>query len=254
MSCIGKLINSHAVIFYVKSCNISDKKRRELNFSAKEEQILTCLVKKYSIILENKKTDSDMNKKKHALWVILCKEFNGQSGDTYRSIDALKNKYLNLKRSAKKKFSEEKRKLYETGGGPLVKVPDSIVDVDIREILASQMTGFDSQFDSDRPGMLSEENVISFNVIHFFLAVLDSENITDTIEDENTCPTSEQVPSTSKVESFVLEENSPPCSIKKDWSKQTVTNLRTPVSEKLNVTADGSIRKRGNVIYFFIPF
>lgn len=107
------------------------------------------LIKKYANIIEHKKTDSCINKKKHDTWVQIEKEFNSNCEGTYRSATVLKNKYLNLKKRSVKKYSNEKKNMYGTGGGPPVNLVDDDIDNSIKEIIGSRMTGLTSQFDSD---------------------------------------------------------------------------------------------------------
>ncbi|KAL4084520.1 hypothetical protein QTP88_027470 [Uroleucon formosanum] len=60
-----------------------DKRKRNVNFSAAEEELLVELVKKYQNIVENKKTDMVMWKEKEECWRKISEEFNSQGvGET----------------------------------------------------------------------------------------------------------------------------------------------------------------------------
>lgn len=94
-----------------------------------------------------------MNNKKNEAWHQITKEFNSSSGGSHRSLQILKNKYINVKKQKRvKKFSDEKKITYGTGGGPPTISQDSEIDNTVREIIGSRMTGFTSQFDSDVTG------------------------------------------------------------------------------------------------------
>lgn len=74
---------------------MSDKKR-SANFSLKEENILMHFVKKNVKIIENKKTDSNINKLKSEIWKKIEIEFNNASGENRREAMALRKKYENI--------------------------------------------------------------------------------------------------------------------------------------------------------------
>lgn len=56
--------------------DIPPKRKRNINFTSSEEELLVELVDKYKHIIENKKTDMIMWKEKKACWEKLTKEFN----------------------------------------------------------------------------------------------------------------------------------------------------------------------------------
>ncbi|KAJ8910201.1 hypothetical protein NQ315_014372 [Exocentrus adspersus] len=128
----------------------SSKNKRAANFSNKEESILITLIKeKYASRIENKKTDTNANKSRNEAWLQLAKDFNSYCGDVYRDPQVLRSKYLNIKKRAKKNFSEEKKYVYGTGGGPPQTSDITDIDNDVKEIIGSQMTGFSSKWDND---------------------------------------------------------------------------------------------------------
>lgn len=121
--------------------------KRSANFTFKEESILLCLVKKFKGILENKRTDSNINKNKLQCWKKIETQFNNESGQIFRDSLTLRKKYDNLKKRTKKKLADEKCYALGTGGGPPknpIKITD--IDMDIKEILAERIDGLQSKF------------------------------------------------------------------------------------------------------------
>lgn len=128
---------------------MSDKRDRAVNFTTNEIRILVDLIVKYSHILENKKTDSVMWKKKEETWEKLCTEFNGLSGLCYRTTKNLKIKYEGLKRSLKKKKAANKTEIYKTGGGPVETTPYTDFEEKLLSILLLSIEGLSPFDDSD---------------------------------------------------------------------------------------------------------
>ncbi|CAH1104457.1 unnamed protein product [Psylliodes chrysocephalus] len=116
------------------------KRKREPNFTAKEEIILIICVKKHIKIVENKTTDAINNAEKLRGWEKIYKDFN-QNNDRHRSVKALKEKYENLKKRAKKVFAEEKIYNKGTGGGPYKDFGITDVDLQLKEILGKRLEG-----------------------------------------------------------------------------------------------------------------
>jgi hypothetical protein len=115
----------------------------------REETLLVELVRKYKNKIECKKSDTNTNKIKVQAWIDLSKEYNAISGDTYRDAKVLRSKYENLKKRTKQKFADEKASKFGTGGGPEEHFHMTEVDVNIKEIIGKQLTGFPSEFDDD---------------------------------------------------------------------------------------------------------
>lgn len=72
------------------------KRKRNVNFSKKEEELLVELVNKHE--LENKKTDAIMWKEKEQFWGRLVDEFNSQGLLVPRTVGQLQLKYKHLKK------------------------------------------------------------------------------------------------------------------------------------------------------------
>ncbi|KAF5284615.1 hypothetical protein FQA39_LY16973 [Lamprigera yunnana] len=86
----------------------SCKKPRAENFMQKEELFLLRVVKLKATEIESKKTDANNLKIKSDAWAQVTAMFNCHSGEPHRDTDALRNKYNNIRKRAKAKFSEEK--------------------------------------------------------------------------------------------------------------------------------------------------
>lgn len=138
---------------FVQTCfwnKMNNEHKRTANFTDTEESLLLCLVKKYQHILESKKTDCITSKQKNQCWNNIEKDFNGQSGQTYRSSVVLKKKYENLKKRTKKKYADERCYQLGTGGGPLIESKLTNVDNEIMDIVGStRIKGLPSSFGGD---------------------------------------------------------------------------------------------------------
>ncbi|KAK5648050.1 hypothetical protein RI129_002942 [Pyrocoelia pectoralis] len=115
---------------------MDNQNKRAHNFSACEEKKLIDLVKQNKSILENKLSNTDLNKK-------------NTSGKTFRSSQTLKKKYENIKKRTKQKFADEKCYVKGTGGGPPREIQIDEIDLDVREILGTRIDGLPSKFDDD---------------------------------------------------------------------------------------------------------
>lgn len=90
------------------------------------------------------------NRAKNEAWKELAGEFNSH-GKVFRSIDALKNKWKNIKKGIRADSAAEKRYIGDTGGGPALPKSKEVSpeDAQLRAILAVSATGMDNQFDED---------------------------------------------------------------------------------------------------------
>ncbi|KYN03425.1 UPF0439 protein C9orf30 like protein [Cyphomyrmex costatus] len=125
------------------SCN------KRINFSRDEEQLLVALVEKYKLVIENRKSNATTWKDKEKAWQVIEKEFNSNSGQNVRNSKQLKEKYLNMKKRTKQRFSNEKRYNKQTGGGPHTPVDITDVDIAIKDIIGKQITGLSNNYDCD---------------------------------------------------------------------------------------------------------
>ncbi|CAG9773218.1 unnamed protein product [Ceutorhynchus assimilis] len=135
--------------YYIFDENMEKNNFRATNFSAREENVLINLVKKYKNAVECKKSDTDNNRIKAEAWQKIYTEFNNILGDPHRTTKVLKNKYENIKKRAKQKFADNKKYVIGTGGGPFKDLVIADTESDLHEILGTQLTGGTSKFDGD---------------------------------------------------------------------------------------------------------
>ncbi|KAI4457563.1 hypothetical protein MML48_7g00015983 [Holotrichia oblita] len=207
---------------------MNKKFARSTNFSCKEEHLLTSLVKKYKNDVECKRSDTNTSQIKKQAWKKIEEEFNASSGEIYRSVEVLRNKYENIKKRTKKKLSDQKKDIFGTGGGPSEGIIISGVEKDIEDILGTQLTGLPSEFDND----VSQPIIIS-NILNQDLEVCEaaiSSNSTNiefisTMETLDVASTHENVEiGNNRIELSNNDVN---------WSKYTPDMMRTPKSTPL---------------------
>uniref|UniRef100_A0A0K8T4X2 Regulatory protein zeste n=1 Tax=Lygus hesperus TaxID=30085 RepID=A0A0K8T4X2_LYGHE len=97
-----KFIISFAVCHRVLTMN-SQKRKRNVNFSKAEEELLVEQVMKRKEIIENKKTEAVMWNEKEAIWKELTSEFNSVGLLVHRTTEQLQLKYKSLKKQVRKK-------------------------------------------------------------------------------------------------------------------------------------------------------
>ncbi|KAF5269693.1 hypothetical protein FQA39_LY08616 [Lamprigera yunnana] len=134
--------------------------------------------------------------------------FNCHSGEPHRDTDTPRNKYNNIKKRAKAKFSEEKKYMYGTGGGSAKKqTDDNIIMNDIQEIAGAQITGMESKYDDNS---FACENP-KITVVKCVPANIVSETVSelDSVE-------------------FVFESSK-----QNDWSNYNPDILKTPIAKEL---------------------
>lgn len=128
----------------------SGSSRRSVNFSEEEVAALTAFVEMYKHILENKKTNAITTKEKDAMWEKVASEWL-ESGYTPRTGKKLREKWKNIKKDVRKKFSEEKQELFKTGGGESKVIHISSLDKQIKSIIGDiNVVGLTNVFDSDQ--------------------------------------------------------------------------------------------------------
>ncbi|CAG9763619.1 unnamed protein product [Ceutorhynchus assimilis] len=232
-------------------------KNRSVNFTPMEETLLAYFVKKHKGILENKKTDAVTNADKNKCWVMLEKEFNAESGASYRSAQILKKKYENMKKQTKKKISEEKCYRFGTGGGPFQEFTLTEADQTVIEILGkTRVHGLATQFGGDaepkkiktKPNSSNvhtppspTQNLETHNNEEDIEAILiyteETEEATQNDTDRNN--EIEYVEDNGQHEEIITEENLQETVVDiheapvETWSKYNPTLLKTPKSKAL---------------------
>ena len=101
------------------------RKKRKLNFTVSEINILTSKVEENLDVLQSKFTNSVTNQRKNKIWDDITREINAV-GVANRTSHEVKEKWKNLTSSAKKKFSDMRRQQRQTGGGPPPKEPSMV--------------------------------------------------------------------------------------------------------------------------------
>ena len=93
------------------------RKKRKLNFTVSEINILTSKVEENLDVIQSKFTNSITNQRKNKIWDEITCEVNAL-GVANRTAHEVKEKWKNLTSSAKKRFSDIRRQERQTGGGP----------------------------------------------------------------------------------------------------------------------------------------
>ncbi|XP_077270187.1 uncharacterized protein LOC143901635 isoform X2 [Temnothorax americanus] len=149
---IGELFTSFVLITIlhrITKMDIKTNRIRAPNFSQDEKLILISLIKKYKLIIENKRTDAVSVRDKEEAWLKILDEYNQQSNCRPRELGNIKNFWINAKKDAKKLYAKNKRETYLTGGGSSNIVTDVVADA-IYEIIGPSIDGLINPFDSDK--------------------------------------------------------------------------------------------------------
>jgi hypothetical protein len=137
-------------IVSMASTSASNSTKRSGNFSKEEEQLLVSLVAQNKHIVENKKSGVISWKDKQEAWKRIEAEFNCQNThNLYRNMKGLKEKYANLKRTTKQKFSKNRQQILKTGGGSCETINFTDIDTTLKDILGEQVDGLNNIYDSD---------------------------------------------------------------------------------------------------------
>ncbi|XP_050309771.1 uncharacterized protein LOC126745806 isoform X1 [Anthonomus grandis grandis] len=134
------------------------------------------------------------------------------------------------KKRSKQKFADEKTYLRGTGGGPVK--PKIIDDIDkqVKEIIGTQMTGFDSEFDGDsKYGNMQMETPEGsrFNISDSELPNEDIEQMEEDGKDSND------------------EDSLLSAALPTNWNKITPEKLRTPKSKPLKTILKKACANKG---------
>lgn len=129
-----QIIHFYLIISLNKFIGMANK--RQSNFVIEEEKLLISLVQHHKHIIESKKTGNTSWTDKKLAWESIEKQFNSQSQrNVYRNAENLKEKYNNLKKKTKKKYSEDKINIMKTGGGSYVSPELNKIDKAIYDII-----------------------------------------------------------------------------------------------------------------------
>ncbi|CAG9760448.1 unnamed protein product [Ceutorhynchus assimilis] len=96
-----------------------NKRRRSVNFTMREQNLLFSIALKHKNVIENKQTNATTNCEKNEVWSEVAKEFNATSTDfNNRTVEQLKRCYENRRQSLRKQKAEVRQECLKTGGGP----------------------------------------------------------------------------------------------------------------------------------------
>ncbi|KAJ3643366.1 hypothetical protein Zmor_026081 [Zophobas morio] len=123
---------------------------RAPNYTPDEKLLLLNIIKKYSHVVENKKTDSVTWEEKKQAWKAIAAKFNAASG-VHRSTDSIKMFFDNHKRMLTKKAANDKFERKKTGGGRYVSTGDPFLDLTLDIVNKKTVYGHNSRFDGDAP-------------------------------------------------------------------------------------------------------
>nr|CAI5859366.1 unnamed protein product [Callosobruchus analis] len=130
-----------------------EKPKRAYNFSKDEEYLLISSVDKYKHIIKCKTSGATTWREKDKAWEKIAEEFNCKcTNNGRRSAKVLKEKYKNLKKKTKEKFSRSKFEVNKTGGGQYA--PPSITEIDeaVKCMIGDiPMGGLPNMYDCDVP-------------------------------------------------------------------------------------------------------
>lgn len=123
------------------------RKKRKLNFTVSEMNILTDKIEDNLQVLQSKLTNSITNQRKNKIWDSITRDVNA-IGVANRTTHEVKEKWKNLTSSAKKKFSDIRRQERQTGGGPPPKeaspVEEKIIKLFEETPLFTGLEGFET--------------------------------------------------------------------------------------------------------------
>ena len=97
-------------------------RKRKPNFSAQEIAIITQKLEENQAALKSKFTNTNTNKMKQSVWEEMTIAINAE-GTAHRSVSEVKEKWINLQRTARNKLSKFRKEQRKTGGGPPPKMP-----------------------------------------------------------------------------------------------------------------------------------
>ena len=96
-------------------------------FTNRDKEVLVSLIEEFKEVVENKKTDAVLLKKKETTWDKITEQFNSASG-AKRQKKQLKNCWHNMKNRSKKKYGELRRHQFRTGGDAPIKDAEPLLE------------------------------------------------------------------------------------------------------------------------------
>ena len=116
-------------------------------FNAQEKGDFIEIFRPYVDLIECRKTDAKLTKKKEHAWHEISHKYNARFNGSHRTTEQLKNLWKNLKAKAKQDVIKQKKETKKTGGG--VAPSMDAVSAVIVEMLPQQMHSLQNPFDCD---------------------------------------------------------------------------------------------------------
>ncbi|XP_046487997.1 myb/SANT-like DNA-binding domain-containing protein 3 [Neodiprion pinetum] len=153
------------------------------HYTETEKRLFLNILKKFSHIIENRKSDTSTLKDKEEAWRQIAEEYNSSLIiSAKRNVQQLKKMWSHMKTTQRNALTKEKQSHLTTGGGP--KEPSADVEPDIASIVPHIMTTAPIVFSSNIPVEILQEHREA--VFNDELNVLVSEMQKDNEGDENT--------------------------------------------------------------------
>ena len=105
-----------------KACDKNGRIRTE-NWEYAHKVDLTDIIREHVNVIDNKKTDAGINRKKNDAWSKVYSAFCTKHGNK-RNLKQLKNQWKNIKANAKKSYANYEKEKAKTIGGPPPEPPD----------------------------------------------------------------------------------------------------------------------------------
>ncbi|XP_028419250.1 fibrinogen silencer-binding protein-like [Dendronephthya gigantea] len=127
------------------------RKKRKLNFTLSEVNILLNKVEDNLEVIQSKLTNAITNKRKNAVWDAITRDINA-AGVANRTVNEVKEKWKKLTSGAKKSFALIKKQQQGTGGGPPPKeaspVEERVIKLFENTPLFTGLDGFETAADN----------------------------------------------------------------------------------------------------------
>ncbi|XP_066583223.1 uncharacterized protein [Prorops nasuta] len=192
------------------------KKKEYLTFDKKLTIIE--LIKEFSAVIENKKTDAVSTSMKNKSWDEISTKFYRMHGQHINS-ESLRTFWVNTKTNTRKHYAKLKQELYKTGGGRN-EVKPNILYEKAYEIIQKSVDGLYNPFDSDT----SFSSSINTPVENYFEEEADDPDDAD-----------------NAVFQFLIDENEV-----NQWDKWSPNQLKKPISPPLSnkIAVNSTIKKK----------
>jgi len=127
--------------------NASIRKRCR-NWIREEKEYLLDSIREYVDVIEDRKTNAGINRKKAVAWGKVQSLFATKFGVESRSLKQLKEQWKYMKLISKRTISAYEKLRAKTGGGPPPTPPTSI-DLEIKDMIPSEFRQLNNPFDDD---------------------------------------------------------------------------------------------------------